>query len=114
MLTPDESSFVDTMTGNVEYWRRIHSGLVTPTGRPKKVPWFLIVRCVKGHMGITNMKRSVGMRFRCQKHGFRPGKGTIQCEHQVEIIEIDDMENRLGISKEEADDIHTTWKESHT
>ena len=108
-MSPEDNAFVDVMTRNIVYWRGIHAPITTPTGKPKKIPWFLIVRCRKGHLGITNSKRSVGMRFRCQKHGFRPGTGSIQCEHKVEIVEVEDMEARFGLSAEEAKEIQDAW-----
>ncbi len=108
-MSPEDTTFVDIMTNNIVYWRGIHAPITTATGRAKKVPWFLIVRCRQGHLGVTNMKRSVGMRFRCQKHGFRPGTGSIQCEHKVEIVEVEDMEEKFGISADKAREIQDAW-----
>ena len=113
-LTADQTAFVTVMKGNIRYWRSIHAPITTTTGRAKKVPWFLLVVCPKGHITVTNMKRPVGMRFRCGRHGSRPGKGTVKCERKVEILEIPDMKETCGIDKQEADEIHDTWKGKYT
>jgi hypothetical protein len=113
-MTDSDRAFVDIMTNNIRYWRSLQSGIATPSGRPKKIPWYLLVRCPKGHITVTNMRRPIGMRFRCGRHGYRQGTGTVKCERKVEIIEIPDMEQVVGISKEDADILHEAWKDKHT
>ena len=109
-MSPEDNAFVDVMTRNIVYWRGIHAPITTPTGKPKKIPWFLIVRCTThGHLHATSMSRSVGMRFRCQRDGYRPGKGSVKCESKVEIVEVEDMEARFGLSAEEAKEIQDAW-----
>jgi len=102
--------FVKLMTGNIIHWREQQGGAVTPiTGIPKTVPWYLLVLCDKEHITVTNSKRAMGMRFRCNRTGWRPGTGSIQCESKVEIIEVPDMEEQFGLSVEAADRIHGMW-----
>jgi hypothetical protein len=113
-MTLSDDEFVAVMTKNIEHWRRIHAGVRTPTGKPKKVPWIVLVRCTRGHITTTSMKRPMGMRFRCNETGLRPGVGSILCERQVEIIEVPDMEKVCGISKADVDVLHLEWKENHT
>jgi len=114
-MSPEDNAFMDIMVGNIEYWRRLQVGITTATGRAKKVPWYLIVKCeAHGHLHATSMKRSVGMRFRCQRDGYRPGKGSVKCESKVEIVEVEDMEHRLGLSIEQATELHEQWKVKNT
>jgi hypothetical protein len=111
MTDTEDNILMAAFVNNIEYYRAIYSRMTTATGRPKKVPWYLIVKCdQRGHLTVTNMKRAVGMRFRCSRQGMRIGRGSIVCESRVEIIEVPDMEDRFGLSKEQADEIHETWK----
>lgn len=115
MTTTEENILMDAFVNNIEYYRAIYSRITTATGRPKKVPWYLVVKCTHhGHLTVTNMKRAAGMRFRCSRQGRRTGKGSIVCESKVEIVEVPDMEARFGLSKEQADEIHETWKGKYT
>ena len=112
-LSSDE--FVDVMVENIKYWRHVHSGVRTATtGQQKTIPWILLVRCPLGHVTTTSRKRSMGMRFRCNETGFRPGTGSVLCERRVEIIEVPDMENVCGLSKEDAEILHQEWKGKNT
>lgn len=115
MTATEDNILMDAFMNNIDLYRHTYSRITTATGRPKKVPWYLLVRCdQREHLTVTNMGRAAGMRFRCSRQGIRAGKGSIVCESRVEIVEVPDMEARLGLSKEQADEIHETWKGKYT
>ena len=115
MTDAEDRVLMAAFTQNIEWYRAIYGQITTPTGLPKAVTWFLIVKCLRhGHLTVTSMRKAPGMRFRCSRHGFRRGEGSIVCESKVEIVEVPDMEARFGLSKEQADEIHEAWKEKYT
>ena len=114
----------DTMSDNVSFdppervkatyhalFRRYDNGrrgLLTPSGKPKKLPWWVITHCPSckswGHTGI---KVPVAKRWRCQNYLWRRSVGIHPCDTIVDIVEAH------GIDIERAFDSRTQWKEKY-
>jgi len=92
-----------------EYLDSIRTGIMTPSGRPKKLPWYAIVHCPSCHaINMTGIKDPVSSRFRCKNVLIRRNVGMYSCDTPIEIIEThgEDIEKVL--------DKQAEWKEKYT
>lgn len=89
------SQTLDSMKGIARWCIEQQLGILTPTGRAKKIPTYYIVRCHDcEQLGLTDTGVAKAERFRCQqqqlsrektKSSSRPR--TIICRGEVEVVE---------------------------
>lgn len=96
--------------------RARYEGILTKSGKPARVPWYVIVRCTYCHeLQLSSIKHAPAERFRCQQREHRAGEGkgpypdTVKCGHVVEIQDYPDFEEVSGISRENAQVAFDAW-----
>ena len=91
-------------------WR----GLTTPTGKPKKLPWFAVGWCSRcEEVKHTYSKRPLAERWRCEERLYTgekqkgPFPHTIKCGAELRPLQ------PVGIGRREMHDNHRAWKEKY-
>ncbi len=89
----------DTLTAlrnNVRWCLATHAGILTPTGKPKKLPVYWIVKCrLCDELSLNSSLQSKAKRDKCQRHLLRKGRSrnsywgpmTVTCEGDIDVIE---------------------------
>jgi len=87
----------DTLTAlrsTAEWCLRVRQGILTPTGRPKKLPVYSVVMCSScDELSLKRSTEAVDKRKKCQRHlnevniGGYWGPATVVCEGDVEVVE---------------------------
>jgi len=85
-----------------------YEGLLTPTGKPKKKPWFCVTFCPSCEVvGYTYARQPLALRFRCREYRYHKMEGVLQCEQVVTPIE------PIGMTEGEMFEVYDAWREKY-